>query len=235
VSRGRTGLATLSTEQARSFYDRFGAKQDRQTFYEAPALGALVANSELQDAESVFEFGCGTGRLALELLQHHLPATASYVGIDISKTMIGIASGRLAPFRARASAALASGGPLPPPDASVDRFVSTYVLDLLPETLVQEVLLEARRVLRPGGLLCLAGITDGPTIPSRVVMGVWRRLFAMNPAWVGGCRPTVLTDHVSPTRWQTRFHDVVVAWGVASEVLIASPTVTDGKGDKAIR
>ena len=32
----------LSPEQARRFYDRFGIKQDTQSFYENPALDKLV-------------------------------------------------------------------------------------------------------------------------------------------------------------------------------------------------
>ena len=59
-------------------------------------------------------------------------------------------------------------------------------------------------------------------------MGAWRWLFARNPSWVGGCRPTVLAEHLSPTDWVIRFHGTVVAWGVASEVLVASPSERAG-------
>ena len=42
-------------------------------------------------------------------------------------------------------------------DETVDVFVSTYVLDLLSEADVAEVLRLAGRILRPGGQLCLTG------------------------------------------------------------------------------
>ncbi len=216
-------MRTLTPDEARAFYDRFGKKQDRQTFYEASALDALVAHSEFETARSVFEFGCGTGRFALEILERRLPAAARYLGVDLSTTMVRLASERLSPFADRASARLVSGDPvLPLPDGSIDRFVSTYVLDLLPKAAVQKVLGEARRVLRPGGLLCLAGITPGATPLSRFVMGTWQRVVAVNPAWVGGCRPTRLTEYVVPAHWVIQFRSVVVAWGVASEVLVAA-------------
>jgi len=216
-------MRTLTPEEARAFYDRFGSKQDSQVFYEAAALDQLVGNSAFEDARSVFEFGCGTGRFALELLRHHLPAGSVYRGIDISMAMVEIASARLAPFAARANVTPASGQPaLALADASVDRFVSTYVLDLLPDAVVRQVLAEARRALRPDGLLCLAGITQGISPLSRLVMGAWAKVFAMNPSWVGGCRPTELTQHLSASDWTIRFQKVVVAWGVASEVVVAS-------------
>jgi ubiquinone/menaquinone biosynthesis C-methylase UbiE len=217
-------VKTLTTAEAKAFYDRFGRRQDGQTFYEAPALDALVSHAELHDAGSLFEFGCGTGRFAFDLLSERLPSNARYVGVDISTTMVRLASERLAAFGPRATVATVAGGfPLTPPDSSVDRFVSTYVLDLLPAPAARQVVLEARRLLRPGGLLCLAGVTFGTTPLSKVVMAGWRRLFAWNPSWVGGCRPTKLTESVSEADWITRFHTVVVAWGVASEVLVASP------------
>ena len=59
-------MSPLSIPEARRFYDRFGAKQDKQVWYEAAALDDLVLHSDLANARSIFELGCGTGRLALE-------------------------------------------------------------------------------------------------------------------------------------------------------------------------
>lgn len=219
-------MSTLTTHEAKAFYDKFGARQDSQSFYESLALEQLVAHASFGSAHEVFEFGCGTGRFALDLLQHHLPATAVYRGTDISTTMIDLASARLVPFAARASVSLSSGeNPLPLEDQSLDRVVSTYVLDLLPAGSVRRFLAEARRVLRPDGLLCLTGITHGTTLPSRIVMGAWQWLFTRHPSWVGGCRPTALAQELSASGWTLRFHAVVVRWGVASEVAVASPGV----------
>lgn len=217
-------MRNLTLEEARGYYNRFGIKQDSQAFYEDCAFKALVSNAAFQNAQSVFEFGCGTGRFALDLLQHHLPATARYRGVDISGTMVDLAAKRLAPFGPRATVSLSLGeSALPQDDASVDRFLSTYVFDLLSEETLRQAVAEARRVLRPNGLLCLAGITHGVTPLSRVVMKVWQQLFARNPSWVGGCRPFRATEYLAAASWAIRFHTVVVAWGIASEVIIASP------------
>ena len=217
-------MRTLTTEEARSYYDRFGAKQDSQAFYEDRALEALTEHAAFEEARSVFEFGCGTGRFALSLLQHRLPDTASYFGTDVSSTMVRLATRRLAPFAPRATVALVDGSPvLALKDASVDRFVSTYVFDLLPAPAQRQLVAEALRVLQPGGLLCLCGITPGVTASSRFVMGVWRWLFTRNPDWVGGCRPTSAEDYLPAEAWRIHYRTVVTAWGVASEVVIATP------------
>jgi SAM-dependent methyltransferase len=227
MSRGR--VRTLTPEEIRSFYDGFGAKQDSQLFYERPALDALIAHAELGRAESVLELGCGTGRFARELLDDQLAPTCRYLGVDVSGTMVRLATERLAPYSARASARLASGEPKPPAaDASVDRVISTYVLDLLPHEVATRLVADAARALRPGGLLCLAGITDGTTVLSRVVMGAWKLLFALRPSWVGGCRPIRLVELLPAERWEIRFHDTVVAWGMASEVVVASVRSVSG-------
>lgn len=147
-------MRTLTTDEAKAFYDKFGAKQDSQAFYETSALEQLVAHSSFGSAHEVFEFGCGTGRFALDLLQHHLPATGRYRGTDISTTMVELANARLAPMGKRASVTLSSGDDhLPLEDHSVDRVVSAYVLDLLSFQSARQFLAEARRVLRPDGLL----------------------------------------------------------------------------------
>jgi hypothetical protein len=58
----------LSHEQAQAFYERFGKKQDWQRFFEDAAVADLIEHLALAQANSVIEFGCGTGRLAESLL-----------------------------------------------------------------------------------------------------------------------------------------------------------------------
>jgi len=41
-ARRRREMRTLSHQQAKAFYDRFGAKQDSQAFYEDRAVQELV-------------------------------------------------------------------------------------------------------------------------------------------------------------------------------------------------
>src|ERR1700739_1336148 len=121
----------LSHEQATRFYDRMAAMQDAQYFLERPALADLVANLESVRAERWIEFGCGTGRFAEELFVRYLPPNASYIGFDVSSTMIELARSRTARFGSRAVIRqIGRTMCLDLPDRAFDCFISTYVLDL---------------------------------------------------------------------------------------------------------
>jgi ubiquinone/menaquinone biosynthesis C-methylase UbiE len=219
-----TPEATLSHAAARALYDRIGRWQDTQRFYEDCATAELIARAAFAQAQSVFEFGVGTGRFAARLLRGHLPATARYRGIDISATMVALARERLASWGNRASVEQSDGSPrIPARDATVDRFVSTYVLDLLSSDDIAAVLSEAWRVLSPEGILCLVSATHGRTPVERLTMGVAARLHSLSPRLVGGCRAVDLSSFLEPARWRLLHHGVVSKWGVPSEVLVASP------------
>jgi ubiquinone/menaquinone biosynthesis C-methylase UbiE len=214
----------LTPSQARTFYDRFGRRQDAQSFYEDAALGVLVSHANFEQAESTFELGCGTGRFAVRLLMKHLPRSASYFGIDISKTMIDIAGERIAPYAEQARVALSDGSMhFPLSDQSVDRVVSTYVLDLLSEEDISQAVSEAHRVLRPKGKLCLVSLTNGNSLASLVISRLWSALFRVYAPLVGGCRPVRLESFIDRRYWSVAYRTVVIQYGVPSEVLIASP------------
>lgn len=219
-----SGQATLSHAAARALYDRIGRWQDTQRFYEDRATGELIAHSDLRNARAVVELGCGTGRIAERLLRSELPATARYHGIDISSTMVSLASRRLASWRDRATVAQSDGSPrIEAPDAAYDRFVSTYVLDLLSADDIGRVLAEAHRLLTPDGLLCLVSATHGKRPVERLVTGVAARLHAWSPSVVGGCRAIDLRSFVRADHWHVLYRTVVSKWGVPSEVLVARP------------
>jgi ubiquinone/menaquinone biosynthesis C-methylase UbiE len=75
-----------------------------------------------------------------------------YRGTDLSETMVTLARERLHRFGNRVEIVLTDGSLISAVvPASVDVFVATYVLDLLPDEDIRGVLAEATRVLRPGG------------------------------------------------------------------------------------
>jgi ubiquinone/menaquinone biosynthesis C-methylase UbiE len=212
----------LTPAEAKAFYDRFGSRQDRQGFYEDAALERLIRLGEFASAHRVFELGCGTGKLANRLLSRELTDKASYVGVDVSSTMVALARSRLAPFAARVELVQNEGAmSFDFPESSFDRFLSTYVMDLLPAAQITTAINEARRLLGPDGRLCVAGLTVGERFPSSVVSRLWAQVHALRPLWVGGCRPIAVVDRLPADAWRVLHREVVTSWAIASEVLVA--------------
>jgi ubiquinone/menaquinone biosynthesis C-methylase UbiE len=215
-------VTILTHEQARRVYDRIGARQDTQAFYEDRATEILIAHAELGSARSVLEFGCGTGRFATRLLSRHLAPDASYRALDSSPRMVELARARLEVFGTRAQVVLTDGfPPAAEPAGSRDRFVSNFVLDLLSEDDIAAVLRDAHRILEPAGLLCLSSLSVGTGGFSRFMARVWSTVHALSPALVGGCRPLDLRAWIAPERWRVRHHAALAPFGVPSEVVVA--------------
>lgn len=214
----------LTRGQARELYDRSGRRRDRRAVFEIVPVERLCELGEFDTARAVAEFGCGTGRLAETLMTHHLPKRATYVGFDVSEKMVELARRRLVTYGARVSVIRTDGRPrVPLPPSSCDRFVSTYVLDLLSNQDISRALDQAWQVLRPEGLLCLVGLGYGTTLLSRWVAAAWLAVHSLRPTLVGGCRPISLADYLGPASWKILHSTTVVSWGVPSEVLIARP------------
>ena len=186
------------------------------------AITRLLADGALPTAHAVFEFGCGTGRLAVEMLES-LPATARYLGVDISPVMVALATNRLAAWSDRAQSRLVDGSmPLPAESNSADRVVCAYVFDLLDDTDVVAALGEFERILTSEGLLCMVSLRPGITRFERLVSGLWTMVWRRAPQLLGGCRPIRLQEVLGP-RWAIRQRCVIHSWGLVSEVVVAAP------------
>jgi SAM-dependent methyltransferase len=214
----------LTRQQARTHYDKTGRWEDNYSFYGRPAIARLLEHGEFGSASEVVEFGCGAGGLAQQLMEEHLPIYANYSGFDLSENMVQLTRKRLIRFGSRVSVTQTDGRarvPLPP--GVCDRFVSTYVLDLLPSPEIAKLLSQAWMLLRPGGLLCLTSITHGTTVFSKLVMRIWTRLHERDSSLVGGCRPISISSFLGPASWKILYSTTVVARGVPSEVVVARP------------
>jgi ubiquinone/menaquinone biosynthesis C-methylase UbiE len=164
----------LTHQQATSFYNHLGAKQDWQTFYEAPATRDLIAHSSFETAQAVFEFGWGTDAFAEQVLVHRLPPQAAYLAVDSSATMVRLARSRLARFGERVTVRQTDGSlQFGERSGAFECFVSNYVLDLLSASDMAQLLSEAHRLLVADGRLCLVSLTRGSTPLARLVTWSW--------------------------------------------------------------
>ncbi len=100
----------------------------------------------LHSGQRVLDLGCGSCENAL-----WMPAGCRYVGFDVSTAALAMAAEQGRPgMRLRGD-----GEALPIASASVDAVLSTYALEHFHEP--GRTLLEAARIVRPGGLLLLVG------------------------------------------------------------------------------
>lgn len=214
---------TLTPAQARAYYERKAHKQDAQGWYEDAALERLIALGDFGDASAVLEVGCGTGRLAELLLRDHLAAHATYIGVDISISMLARAGTRLKHYAPRAK--LSPGDVtlgLTAGDNAKDRIVATYVFDLLSMGHSKRLLTDMHRVLRPGGLICIAGLTrESEEADMNIFSQLWALVQRVWPSLVGGCRPVQMLPLLDKAQWRIMAHETVAPRGLASEILIA--------------
>ena len=89
--------------------------------------------------------------------------------------------------------------------------------------LVRQAIAEAHRVLKPGGKLCVGSLTQGVTVASRIVSALWSWVFRLSPRLVGGCRPLRLDQFFAAESWSLERRNVVVKFGVPTEVVVATP------------
>ncbi len=110
----------------------------------------------LRPTSRVLDIGCGYGGVLI-YLRRKVGITEPMDGLDCSQLMVERgreeirSRGLQAAIRLRQGVATA----LPYPDASRDVVLCTYVIKHLSDPLLRQMLLEVRRVLKPGGRLCL--------------------------------------------------------------------------------
>jgi ubiquinone/menaquinone biosynthesis C-methylase UbiE len=116
-------------------------------FDDLPAAVDLRERSYRGLGDTVVDVGCGGGRAVGELTRRGVRA----VGVDVDPEMIEAATQRWPEAEFLLGAATA----LPLDDGSVTGYRADKVLHVLPEP--EQALVEARRVLRPGGRAVLLG------------------------------------------------------------------------------
>ena len=161
--------------------------------------------AHFESASTVLEFECGQGKLAELVLQRETSKSLHWRAIDQSPNMVDRFRQRCVDRfgSERCSVELLKSGD--PSEISlnsrqsVDRFVSTFCLDLLSEEDIYKVLDLSQASLHPDrGLILLAGIAWGyrASLQTCVMTLIWEILYKFNRKRVGGCRPQVLLPYL---------------------------------------
>ncbi|HEY4723823.1 MAG TPA: methyltransferase domain-containing protein [Anaerolineae bacterium] len=172
---------------------------------ETKARQRCLELARIRDGETVLEVAVGTGLTFAEILKRN--PTGRNEGIDLTPAMLERAEQRAAQTGARNyQLRVGDAYQLEFADNTFDLVVNNFMFDLLPEKDFSVVLAEFKRVLRspdpfsgrPGGRLVLVNMAQG----ERWYNGLWKIVYRINPAWIGGCRSVALLNDVRSLGFQ---------------------------------
>jgi ubiquinone/menaquinone biosynthesis C-methylase UbiE len=154
------------TERVRAIYDRHGEAL-------TPGDGFLLGDARRWLASGArgdtLEVGIGTGYTLA-----HYPPDVRLTGVDISPVMLAGARARAAALGRDVTLRLGDAMALDVPDGSFDTVVFCLVLCTVPDD--RRAILEAARVLRPGGRLLAVEHVRSPNAVVRLVERLWEPL-----------------------------------------------------------
>lgn len=212
---------TITREDARCFYNKLGADHDRGGRFERAAKDRGLERLALAPGLRVLNVGVGTGK-EQAVIQTAIGPGGTAVGIDLARTMLNLSRTRVPPPGNRALVE-ADAATLPFANGVFDRVFSSYMLDLIPTDAIVTILREIRRTLRPEGFFVGVSLTEGTTLTSRALVGAWKAFYQVSPRSLGGCRPVRLTYPLLKAGFKTVEREVVVQFGMPSEIVVAFP------------
>lgn len=122
-----------------------------QMFQWRPESEPLLEPLELKDGMNVLDYGCGPGYLSAEIARR-VGIGGRVTGLDINEEFVNRAKARAKEEGlAQLEFQVLKEGSWPLEPDSIDRVICKNVLEYVPD--VTEVLHEAQRVLKPGGML----------------------------------------------------------------------------------
>jgi ubiquinone/menaquinone biosynthesis C-methylase UbiE len=159
------------TERVRRIYDDSAGKYDRQIgFCERLLFGGGREWVCSQARGRILEVAIGTGRNL-----PFYPDEVNLTGVELSLAMLEIARARARKLGVDADLRVGDAQALPFPDEAFDTVVMTLSLCTVPDD--HEAVVEASRVLRPGGRLVLLEHVRSPVWPVRALQRVLDPLF----------------------------------------------------------
>ena len=209
------------TGDARATYNRlsrvYGWLSDasERTFVEQ-SIAALL---QPQPGEAVLEPGFGTGQVLLALAEAVGPE-GRVAGIDIADGMVEQARNRLAQHRMADRVELLRGDmrSAPYPDATFDAVFMSFTLELFSDNDQGVVLYQVRRVLVPGGRLCVACMSDHGGQP--IMDRLYRWSHEHFPTFVD-CRPIDSPALLAASGFSVEQVRRLSMWGLSVDLVLA--------------
>jgi ubiquinone/menaquinone biosynthesis C-methylase UbiE len=182
---------------------------------ESKAVRIALQLAHIRNGESILEVAVGTGNVFEQVVS--MNADGRNEGIDLSPEMLARAKERLKKYHSYYSLEVGDAYSLPNPDETFDLVINNYMFDLLPEEDFPQVLLELKRVLKPGGRIVITSMTPGRKWYSRI----WDWLVNKAPNILEGCRPISLEENVTQAGFRNIHEEYVSQFSFPSLVLYA--------------
>lgn len=193
-------------------YSRVAGVYDAWTFFtESRSLDAALDAAGIRDGDAVLEVAVGTGVAFRELLRRN--QSGRNVGIDLTEAMLRRARRKAERSGARFELLQADATALPFDDASFDVVMNNNMLGVVPDAVVEPMLREVSRVLRPGGRLVIVTMKR----PRRKLSEV---IYQVGAVWLGGWRDLDVGPAVRACGFVPVQSRIIVQLGIPSEVLV---------------
>jgi ubiquinone/menaquinone biosynthesis C-methylase UbiE len=184
--------ARVSQSEVGAIYDNIAWVYDIWgKLTESRARNRAIELAKIKDGQNILEVAVGTGLAFYEIVKRNPHGNNS--GIDLSQGMLNKAKARLnALSGANYTLGLGTDFSLPQGAGSIDVLINNYMFDLIPFEDMDKVLLEFKRVLKPGGRLVLVNMTKGEQFGS----GLYDFVYRLSPATMGGCRGVRMSNRL---------------------------------------
>ncbi|MEJ2085879.1 MAG: methyltransferase domain-containing protein [Acidobacteriota bacterium] len=206
------------------FYDRISKVYDTLSdSSEQEARSRGLEMLAVESGERVLEIGFGTGHSLVELA--HAAGSAGEVhGVDISEGMLEMAGRRVRDEGVADRVELRIGAvpPLPYPDGCFDVVTLSFTLELFGQDLIDEVLAEVRRVLRPEGRLGVVAMSVPPgNERDSLIERAYKWMHRHFPHIVD-CRPIDAVQVLEQAGFTIDRQEITTIWTMPVIVLVAS-------------
>jgi len=200
----------LAYDKLSGIYDIWGM------LTESRARGRAIDLAAIEDGQHILEVAVGTGLAFIEIVKRN--PHGKNVGIDLSPGMLEKAKQRLSALPgANYSLRTGTAFDLQMATGSIDLLMNNYMFDLISFEDMDKVLLEFKRVLKPGGRLILVNMTTGERFGSSLYDFIYR----VSPKTMGGCRGVRLADKLTQHGFAVETREYVQQMLFPSEVIIA--------------